>query len=219
MVTWVNSSQQDDPTSVQREDQYPCRVCQVYCNTGLKCSDCHMWLHYLCSKVPTYVLINLTRSTRKYTYEDCTKVNHTNFDELCTEIEQYKVEEGNAQKQELEDQTLPNTPDTPQASNVIAPSTPAPPTGQESSNTSTSEPPATSTTANTGEPNNLSQPTNSTGKPAPVVDKRKLVVCKFYLRNECRYGAAGRNCRNAHPKICSKFMKQGLDERVGCRLG
>ena len=179
----VNTSQQDDPTSIQREDQqYPCRVCQVHCNTGIKCSDCHMWVDYLCSKVPTYVLIKLTRSTRKYTCEDCIKVNHTNFDELCTEIEQYKVEEGNAQKQEIGDQTPPNTPDTSQASNVTPPSAPTPSAGQECSNTSISEPPATSTTANTGEPNNLSQPTNSTGKPAPVVDKRKR-VCKFYLRN------------------------------------
>lgn len=83
----VNTSQQDDPAPATSVDQYPCRVCQIHCNTGIKCSDCHMSVHYLCSKIPTYVLVTLTRSTRKYTCKDCTKVNHTNFDELCDEIE------------------------------------------------------------------------------------------------------------------------------------
>ena len=63
----VNTSQQEDLPSPQRKDQCPYKVCQIHCNTGVKCSDCYIWLHYLCSEISTYALINLTKSTRKYT--------------------------------------------------------------------------------------------------------------------------------------------------------
>jgi len=38
-------------------------------------------------------------------------------------------------------------------------------------------------------------------------------LCRFYLRNTCKYGISGKGCKFSHPKICVKFMEQGF---YGC---
>ena len=213
------AAQQD----VNTADQGSCGTCG--CDSDMKftiqCEECKNWIHYTCSALPLYLLLCLARTTRKYTCEKCSFDKYADpkwtaeASEAMDRMKRGKTSQlpTNATSEDSNDQETPppslTPPDPPQEEARM----------EEAAPETQVEPPATSTTANTGESNNLSQPTNSIGKPAPVVDKRKLVVCKFYLRNECRFGAAGRNCRNAHPKICSKFMKQGLDERVGCRLG
>ena len=86
----VNTSQHEDSPPAQRK---PGKVCQIHCNLGIKCSDCHIWVHYLCSEIPTYVLINLTKFTPKYACMTCIKENYPNYNDLCSHIEKYKTEE------------------------------------------------------------------------------------------------------------------------------
>jgi hypothetical protein len=47
----------------------------------------------------------------------------------------------------------------------------------------------------------------------------KPVVCKYYLRRECKYGRKGDDCRFSHPKLCPKFTKFGGRRKDGCNKG
>lgn len=89
----VNKPKCDSTPAINEKDNFPCRICHDHCNTGIRCSDCLMWIHYKCSEVTTYVLVNLIKSNRKFTCLDCTKKNYPNYDELAAEIEKYKLEE------------------------------------------------------------------------------------------------------------------------------
>lgn len=88
-------------------DVYPCSVCHNHCNTGIECNTCHMWIHYLCSALPNYLLITLIKTNRKYTCLACTSQTYLNYDALSAEMEDLKkVEEHSIQsKDQIQDTT------------------------------------------------------------------------------------------------------------------
>ena len=46
-------------------------------------------------------------------------------------------------------------------------------------------------------------------------NKKKVPICKYYQKRECKHGRNGNGCKFKHPKICQKFAKNG-DRRGGC---
>ena len=49
-------------------------------------------------------------------------------------------------------------------------------------------------------------------------DVRQSATCKFYLRQACKNGRKGTDCKYSHPKLCFKFIKHG-DRKSGCNKG
>ena len=72
---------------------YPCRECQNHCNSGIKCGKCQMWVHYICSEVPIYLLVALVKSNRRYTCRECTKEGIATYDATFVEIKKNMQEE------------------------------------------------------------------------------------------------------------------------------
>lgn len=56
------------------------------CN-GIKCDNCNKWVHYFCSLLPAYMIMQLTKSTRKFSCIDCvhSKIGK-DHPSLCQEI-------------------------------------------------------------------------------------------------------------------------------------
>ena len=63
-------------------------------------------------------------------------------------------------------------------------------------------------------------PKSSESTPVVVVtlDDHLKPNCKYYLRQACRHGKKGTNCRFNHTKLCFKIIKHG-DKRNGCKKG
>lgn len=62
------------PNSNSVENIYPCVVCQKHCSSGIQCFSCNMWCHYLCTLMPTYSLVVLTVTNRRFTCQPCAKL-------------------------------------------------------------------------------------------------------------------------------------------------
>ncbi|KAK4322090.1 hypothetical protein Pmani_007143 [Petrolisthes manimaculis] len=228
MAATPSSNSRGDSASEPVRDKYPCKVCQKHCSTGIKCSNCSMWIHYQCSDVATYILVIFKKSSRKFTCLDCTKETYPNYADLAAEIEDHKSEEI-AVIQGTRVQSKPVEISVPQATlDTETPINGRPNSSQtktlhliDHKSTSTVDNPETTETISKDDHQEVSKRENSRdlenlgNKP----NHKKLVVCKFYLRNACRYGASGKKCMKSHPKICSKFMKNGKDDRIGCNLG
>lgn len=52
---------------------------------------------------------------------------------------------------------------------------------------------------------------------SPNRDKPR--ICRFYRTRTCRYGISGKGCLFSHPRPCARFMKHGMDRRIGCTKG
>jgi hypothetical protein len=48
---------------------------------------------------------------------------------------------------------------------------------------------------------------------------KKKGACKHYLRKSCKHGRLGEGCAFDHPKLCSRFVNNGPNNRRGCRDG
>ena len=44
----------------------------------------------------------------------------------------------------------------------------------------------------------------------------KKTVCRYFLRQECRHGVSGKDCKFDHPKLCYKFIRNG-SKHGGCK--
>ena len=73
-----------NPTSLS------CPFCDtiVVDKSALHCDKCDHWVHYSCSKLPPYAIIQLKKSSRLFSCHTCVHVRFKNdFPELHTEIE------------------------------------------------------------------------------------------------------------------------------------
>lgn len=210
------------------EEVYPCGMCQEHCATGIKCNNCLMWVHYICTEMPTYALITLKTSNRKFTCQSCTRNNHADYENIHKEIVQCRIAE-----QEIMKKSKHKSQDDTEANNYTrAELTAQPPLQIENSHDSALSQVLVSqqvsqTHGDTPEDIDLSQVPGShqltqthAQKEVQKVSKQKSErICKFYSIGACRYGRKGTGCNFAHPRVCLKFMKHGYDERVGCKLG
>ena len=54
----------------------PCPMCDtVIDNHCLQCDKCNDWIHYKCSKLPAYMIIQLSKSKRAFTCNSCVQSN------------------------------------------------------------------------------------------------------------------------------------------------
>ena len=51
------------------------------------------------------------------------------------------------------------------------------------------------------------------------VSNRGGKICPFYKNGKCKYGAAGRGCKDDHPRPCKKLLQHGTKAPNGCTLG
>ena len=52
----------------------PCPMCDsVVDNHGLQCDKCNEWIHYKCSKLPAYMIIQLSKPKKAFTCNSCVK--------------------------------------------------------------------------------------------------------------------------------------------------
>lgn len=225
----------------EAEDTCPCVVCQRQCDTGIKCNDCHMWVHYWCTGLPTYNLITLTRSSRRYSCQPCTKQNHANFEDLWEEIEKCKLDESRPSDSPLQEVNVENnnTSSARQTQEAFSlgsspedmeinlsldtPITQGPPTQrddseQQSTSLSIITPNTTQKTTNQeggdGAPTTMSnQTSNKSG------NSHKTRICRYHRRGNCRHGLTGKNCPFKHPKLCQKYIKHGPNRDHDCKQG
>lgn len=82
----MSASTQKAPTqNVNNEDAsgrkniFPCIICQLHCDSGIKCNTCNMWSHHVCSGVPTHLGIMLVNTNRKYTCQPCARQSFSDY--------------------------------------------------------------------------------------------------------------------------------------------
>ena len=64
----------------------PCPLCDSVVD-NLQCDRCKDWIHYRCSKLPEYMIIQLSKSTRAFTCNSCVQIKlPLIFDKLHDEI-------------------------------------------------------------------------------------------------------------------------------------
>ena len=96
----------------------PCPMCDsVVDNHCLQCDKCNDWIHYKCSKLPAYMIIQLSKSKRAFTCNSCVQskfslVFHKLYDEIVGK---------------QDDQTIPSTMCAHSHNSPISPLSPSAP--------------------------------------------------------------------------------------------
>ena len=69
------------------QNTYPCIICGDNCNyASLKCDYCSCWLHYRCSELPDYHLLDLMKSNKKFMCKPCCKKKYVDYETRINEI-------------------------------------------------------------------------------------------------------------------------------------
>lgn len=216
-----------------KSDIYPCTRCQKHCSTGIKCNSCSMWTHNLCSELPTYYIVVLVNTNRRYTCLPCSKQNYSDFNSQAEEIDEIKQAEESHKtpldpqcssglditqntgktnitepKEQTEAESIAGTSrevfgNTPEDMPLILPVSQT----QSNSNPVHLDREATRTQET------LHQSNQSENK------RTKKSICKYYRQRKCKYGKRGTGCPFDHPRDCLKFTKFGMDKERGCRQG
>ena len=100
-----------------------CPICNITVdNSCLQCDKCNDWMHYSCSKLPTYLIIQLSKSTRVFTCHSCVKSKYPlAFQKLHDDIEKIIMSPVNQSSSPIK----PTTPSAP-ASPLFIQLTPTP---------------------------------------------------------------------------------------------
>ena len=185
-----------------------CPICRdIVDKNCLQCDKCKNWIHYRCSKLPAYLIIQLSKSTRVFTCHSCVKSKYPlAFQKLHDDIEKIIMSPINQSVSPIK----PSTPRTPSApsSPLFIQLTPTPLIPSAPSNLSpviasprhiSPTPDVSSTIPKlpTSNPQQLS--------PNPVQKK----PCKFYMQGHCMHGKRGSDCAYPHPPMCFKYIKRG----------
>lgn len=73
------------------QNTYPCLICSENCNyASLKCDYCGFWVHYQCSELPNYHLLDLMKSNKKFMCMPCCKKKYDDYDARIKEISIHK---------------------------------------------------------------------------------------------------------------------------------
>ena len=57
-------------------------------NHGIECDNCNKWVHYACTHLPPYMVMQFSKSTRQFTCEMCVLVKFgAKYPTLLTDIE------------------------------------------------------------------------------------------------------------------------------------
>lgn len=76
-----------------KDDVYPSTSCRKHCSTGIKSNCCSMWTQNLCAELPTYYIVVLVNTNRRYTCLPCSEQNYPDFNSQAEEIGEIKQTE------------------------------------------------------------------------------------------------------------------------------
>lgn len=170
---------------------------------GLQCDKCASWVHYSCTKLPPYMIIQLSKSKRVFSCHSCVHAKYlTDFPELHTKIESVIKAHSESLISNLDIDDTPTTnplppptpPPLPDSLIVITP----PPTKKPAKNKPTLM----------SKPKDTIDPTDRTKETKPP--------CRFYLKGSCKHGKKGPLCKFPHPPMCFKYIHKGSR---GCNKG
>ena len=188
-----------------------CPFCDINVEThGIECENCHKWVHYACSSLPSYMLMQLSKSKRQYTCETCVLLKiGAKYPTLLTDIEE-----------EIEAHKLKLTAPLLHADITPTDTPPIPTISSEADGTPVIDNEASSATQNITTQTDL-QP--NAPQPVPHATTTPILPhaphsrpCRFYLQGNCRHGKKGSNCSFLHPPMCFKFIGKGDS---GCSKG
>ena len=208
-----------------------------FCDTSvykfaLQCDMCHYWVHYSCTNLPPYAIIQLSKSTRLFSCLTCVHERFKNdFPELHTQIEgAIKSQNDALHLPVMAEIAVTPIEAAPPTTSTPTPVTPTPThaasipssTPEISSPTPTISPPSPTPSASSHMPTHptiykpSSAETPPANKPVDNYSARQSVrpaevtpICKFYMRGHCQYGKQGHACAFAHPPMCYKFLRNG----------
>ena len=91
-----------------------CPICNVTVDKNcLQCDKCKDWIHYYCSKLPAYIIIQLSKSARVFTCPSCVKSKYPLvFQKLNDDIEKI-IMTPVSQPSSPKNPTTPLTPSAP----------------------------------------------------------------------------------------------------------
>ena len=148
----------------------------------LQCDKCNDWIHYRCSNLPAYFIIQLSTSKRVYTCHSCMKLKHPlAFQKLHDDIEEIIMSPVNQSSSPIKP-TILLTPSAPSSTPLlpaaplisISPLTPISPTSPSFSIHHTNPSPSTCSTVSicrTSSPNH-SSPNKSTRPSTTILSQQ-----------------------------------------------
>lgn len=209
-----------------------CDVCKMVAISGfILCNMCEKISHYNCSELPPYMILQIEKSSIDYYCLNCIEKKRGNKKQIQAienEItnQQIKMDKENCESESEdseEDTSESSDEQTKEISNKEISEASYLETGDKESNTITETDKQIKNVhqrdklrqrknTNKSELDNTKQRTNTLKDKENV--KANRPICKFFLRNKCKHGEKGQECRYTHPKKCRSHNKPN-----GCKLG
>ena len=204
-----------------------CPFCDTYVDKfALQCDMCHYWVHYSCTNLPPYAIIQLSKSTRLFSCLTCVHERFKiDFPELHTQVEGAIKSQNDALHlpvmAEIAVTPIEAAPPTPTTSTPTHAASIPSSTPEIFSPTHTISLPSPTPSASSHMPTHptiykpSSAETPPANKPVDNYSARQSVrpaevtpICKFYMRGHCQYGKQGHACAFAHPPMCYKYLRK-----------
>ena len=192
-----------------------CPICKDTVDKNcLQCDKCKDWIHYRCSKLPAYLIIQLSKSTRVFTCHSCVKSKYPlAFEKLHDDIEKIIMSPVNQSSSPIKPTTLltPSAPSSP----LFIQLTPTPLIPSAPPNLSPVITPPQHISPTPHDPSTNSK--SPTFNPQPLsLNLAEKKTCKFYMQGHCMHGKKDSTCAYPHPPMCFKYIKRGPK---GCAKG
>ena len=181
---------------------------------ALKCSRCYCFMHLHCSGFSEHLLVRFATSQVKFQCGTCIA---SDLGEEAYSLQLSKVK-SIMEKEKLSIEAAAKASEAPTLDNLINPTNilnesrggldGLDDTSNDQSQTAdlvVSSPEYVRNNVQT-----VSMPNSSSASTA--------ILCRFYMRKQCKHGRKGDGCKFAHPKLCLKYTTHG-DMKGGCKKG
>ena len=162
------------------DDPKSCPYCDLsaeeYC---IECDRCKEGIHYACSNLPIYTVIQLHKSTRLFSCSSCV---HQRFITTYTGLYDRFNKIIQAQNTTMKRPTGIITEPIPIGQLKRVPTSSA---------------------------NTVGSQTEIDANPDGSSDGDRDVTCRFYLQGKCKHSKMGKDCAVKHPPMCFKFVRRG----------
>lgn len=188
------------PQTAAGERKPTCTSCVgELADSALRCNNCKAYIHLRCSGVPVYLLVRFSFTQAVYNCAACVKAKDLGGDEDKFSDETTKIEE------------------------IIAKETSIIELAEAEANRSSQElggDDAAREGEETATPVDTSAVpqarTRNHGEKVDTQNVTKNAVCRYFLRQECRHGIKGKDCKFDHPALCFKYTRNGT-KNGGCK--
>ena len=184
------------------EDNCPYCDCVVTSECkALLCESCNKYVHYLCSELPTYSIMLLLKSQRKFICKSCVLAKYQDFPALPGELDTILA----TQRRKLSSDSTGPTANMNNAVTQLETQSIKDNTGNHVDTDLTSDTVI-----------NISLDDLDL-EPSLVTDTH----CRYYLQGRCKHGRKGVTCQYSHPKICLRYIKKverGCNKDKSCKF-